>query len=357
LRSNRSNSRHAKFAEEFDPYDEDHYNARYAGAARVEREQGLYRGHRAAMGRRHEEMYDEEMHDDPPRRSWRRRLTALTLIAVGIYAYRTYVEPGSTQTSQVITAEETPSKVIPAISDPQSGKLIQDRLIQDPVGALRSGKRTVSGEQPVEPRSTGSTSRWAVRWAVPSAPALPPLSAASATDTISSDPMWIATLGIRPDGTEVSERRVASPLPGTSASAAPSQAKPVQPAARGVPFSPDPRATASDAAPAPPAQRPLTPPTAATPAPAAAANAAAGVYVVQVSSQRSEVDAQAYFRFLQEKFPSELEGRTAIIRRADLGAKGIYYRVVTGPFASADEADQFCGNLKAAGGTCIIQRN
>jgi len=169
--------------------------------------------------------------------------------------------------------------------------------------------------------------------------------------------MWIATLGIRPNGTEVSEWRAANPPPGTSASAAPSQAKPVQPAARGVPFSPDPQATASDAAPAPPAQRSLTPRTAATPAPAAAANAAAGGYVVQVSSQRSEVDAQAYFRFLQEKFPSELEGRTAIIRRADLGAKGIHYRVVTGPFASAGEADQFCGNLKAAGGTCIIQRN
>jgi len=334
LRSNRSNSHHAKFAraEEFDPYAEE-------------------------FDPYHEGRHDEEMHD-PPRRSWRRRLTALTLIAVGIYAYRTYyVEPGSTQTPQVITAEETPSKVIPAISDPQSGKLIQDRLIQDPVGALRSGERMVSGEQPVEPRSTGSTSRWAVRWAVLSAPALPPQGAASATDTISSDLMRIATLGIRPDGTEVSGRRVASPPPGTSASAAPSQAKPVQPAARAVPLSLDPRATASDDAPAPPAQRPLTPRMAATPAPAAAANAAASGYVVQFSSQRSEVDAQAYFRSLQEKFPSQLEGRTAIIRRADLGAKGIYYRVVTGPFASAGEADQFCGSLKAAGGKCIIQRN
>jgi hypothetical protein len=314
LRSNRSNSHHAKFAraEEFDPYAEE-------------------------FDPYHDGRQDEEMHD-PPRRSWRRRLTALTLIAVGIYAYRTYyVEPGSTQTPQVIRAEETPSEVIPAISDPQSGKLIQDRLIQDPVGALRSGERMVSGEQPVEPRSTGSTSRWAVRWAVPSAPALPPQGAASATDPISSDPMRIATLGIRPDGTEVSG--------------------PVQPAARGVPLSLDPRATASDAAPAPPAQRPLTPPMAATPAPAAAANAAASGYVVQVSSQRSEVDAQAYFRSLQEKFPSQLEGRTAIIRRADLGAKGIYYRVVTGPFASAGEADQFCGSLKVAGGKCIIQRN
>ena len=96
---------------------------------------------------------------------------------------------------------------------------------------------------------------------------------------------------------------------------------------------------------------------AATPAPAAAANAAANGYVVQFSSQRSEVDAQAYFRSLQEKFPSQLEGRTAIIRRADLGAKGIYYRVVTGPFASAGEADQFCGSLKAAGGKCISRRD
>ena len=78
---------------------------------------------------------------------------------------------------------------------------------------------------------------------------------------------------------------------------------------------------------------------------------------MQVSSHRSEADAEASFRSLQEKFPSELGGRTAIIRRADLGAKGIYYRAMTGPFASAGEADQFCGSLKAAGGECIIQRN
>jgi cell division septation protein DedD len=96
---------------------------------------------------------------------------------------------------------------------------------------------------------------------------------------------------------------------------------------------------------------------AATPPPTAAASAAAGEYVVQVSSQRSEADAQASFRSLQEKFPSQLGDRTAIVRRADLGAKGIYYRALTGPFASAGDADQFCSSLKAAGGQCIIQRN
>src|SRR5262249_59496950 len=97
---------------------------------------------------------------------------------------------------------------------------------------------------------------------------------------------------------------------------------------------------------------PPAPRLAASGSPAAAANAATGEYFVQVSSQRSEADAQASFRSLQEKFPSRLGDRTAIVRRADLGAKGTYYRVVTGPFASAGEADQFCGGLKAAAGQC-----
>jgi len=108
----------------------------------------------------------------------------------------------------------------------------------------------------------------------------------------------------------------------TQTSAAPSHAKPAQPGIRGAP-------------------------------PAAAGSG----YVVQVSAQRSKADAEASFRLLQEKFPFHLGGRTAIVRRADLGAKGIYYRAMVGPFASAGEADQFCGRFRAAGGQCIIQRN
>jgi hypothetical protein len=30
---------------------------------------------------------------------------------------------------------------------------------------------------------------------------------------------------------------------------------------------------------------------------------------------------------------------------------------VVGPFGSSDEASQFCGNLKTAGGQCVILRN
>jgi SPOR domain len=80
-------------------------------------------------------------------------------------------------------------------------------------------------------------------------------------------------------------------------------------------------------------------------------------YIVQISSQRSKADAEASFRSLQERFPGQLGGRNALIRRVDLGAKGIYYRAFVGPFASVGEADAFCGRFKAAGGQCFATRN
>ena len=46
-----------------------------------------------------------------------------------------------------------------------------------------------------------------------------------------------------------------------------------------------------------------------------------------------------------------------MVRRADLGAKGIYYRTMVGPFVSAQQANELCSNLKAAGGTCIVEKN
>ena len=85
--------------------------------------------------------------------------------------------------------------------------------------------------------------------------------------------------------------------------------------------------------------------------------AAGGAYVVQVSAQKTEDEARASYQSLQQKYPSVLSGRDASIRRADLGDKGVYYRAQIGPFATADQANSFCGDLKAAGGRCIVQKN
>jgi hypothetical protein len=108
----------------------------------------------------------------------------------------------------------------------------------------------------------------------------------------------------------------------------------------------------------PPAPRPMRTATnspAATPS--AGAAPAGGGYEVQVSSQRSEAEAQSAYRDLQAKFPQQLGGRHAVVRRADLGDKGVYYRALVGPFATAEQASTFCSNLKAAGGSCFTQRN
>jgi SPOR domain len=106
-----------------------------------------------------------------------------------------------------------------------------------------------------------------------------------------------------------------------------------------------------------PAPRPVR---AATNSPAAAVPAAPATgagYAVQVSSQRSEAEAQAAYRALQAKFPQQLGSHHVVFRRADLGDKGVYYRALVGPFATSEQASAFCSNLKAAGGSCFTQRD
>lgn len=82
-----------------------------------------------------------------------------------------------------------------------------------------------------------------------------------------------------------------------------------------------------------------------------------GGYAVQVASERSVAGAHASFRAIRAKFPHQLGEREPIVRRANLGAKGTYYRVMVGPFASMEKAARMCKTLKAAGGNCVIQRN
>ncbi len=78
---------------------------------------------------------------------------------------------------------------------------------------------------------------------------------------------------------------------------------------------------------------------------------------MQVSSQKSEADALASYKVLQGKYSGILGPRAPVVRRADLGDKGVFYRALVGPFGTTDEATQFCVNLQSAGGKCIVQRN
>jgi cell division protein FtsN len=91
--------------------------------------------------------------------------------------------------------------------------------------------------------------------------------------------------------------------------------------------------------------------------PAPASGATRGSYMVQVSAQKSEAEAQSSYRSLQAKYPSVLGSREPIISRAELGSSGTWYRVQVGSFSTSEQANALCENLKSAGGQCIVHRN
>lgn len=76
---------------------------------------------------------------------------------------------------------------------------------------------------------------------------------------------------------------------------------------------------------------------------------------VQLGAYQSEAEAKAEFAKMQKKF-SSLSGKKPIIVKADLGAKGVYYRLRVGGFSDAAEASALCKSLFAKGQACIVAK-
>lgn len=301
-------------------------------------------------------------------------VAALAVIGTaGAFGYRALIgSSGSAKPPPVIKADTAPSKIVPATTgkDAQSNKLITERVNE----RGQSEKLVSREEQPMDRPTAVALSQ--------SGP-----QAVLGSGVVGSEPKKVRTIAIHPDqpvadAAPSSMSAVAAPAkpasaPRTSATpprpapdttadgeeSAPARSAPPPRQAAGAsgnaPLSLNPNAAPSRAAPAP-APTPAAPARTASVAPqapaAASTGAGAGSYV-QVSSQRSEGEAQAAFRSLQAKFPDQLGGRQSSIRKVDLGAKGTYFRAMVGPFANANEASQLCSSLKAAGGQCLVQRN
>jgi hypothetical protein len=295
---------------------------------------------------------DDEMYDDAPGAHRRGGLaTALALVGcamlgtAGAYAYRSYVSaPGSMQPPPVITADtSTPTKIVPTnAGDPQASKAVQDRL-------ANAGKEQIISkqEEPVALRELGTqaTPRVVLPAPVPVGGSGQAAGSTGGASPAGTEPKRVRTVTIRPDGTDTSGRPVGA-LPSPTQAPATTRAAPSPPP-------PAPRA----AAPAANGTSPISldpQPSEAPKTRTAATTSTSGGYVVQLSSQKSEAEAQASFKSLQAKFPNELGDREPLIRRADLGSKGVFYRTMVGPFASAQEASQFCASYKAAGGQCVV---
>lgn len=100
-------------------------------------------------------------------------------------------------------------------------------------------------------------------------------------------------------------------------------------------------------------------PTGAPPVPAPVSNAKIaivrnGPYVAQIAALRSEDAANAEWAKVSRLAPDLFAGAQKDIQKADLGAKGIFYRLRAGSFASRDAADAFCDQVQSAGSGCIV---
>jgi hypothetical protein len=250
----------------------------------------------------------------------------------------------------LIKADTTPSKIVPAT---QSGDAAANKRIYDRIGEKggNAGERVVPREEsPVDVKAGAprqiNPSAGGVYGPAPASPA--PTQAAALPQPsgvpASAEPRKVHTETIRPNQLANLDPAAAAPPPAAPPPSAAPAAK--QGSAR----------SKQGAAPVLlGAQSPAAEPTDAPP-PARAA-APAGGYVVQLSAQRSEEEAQASFRALQTKYPAVLGSRQPLISRADLGDKGVFYRARVGPFPTIGEANQVCESLKSAGGHCIVQKN
>ena len=110
------------------------------------------------------------------------------------------------------------------------------------------------------------------------------------------------------------------------------------------------------AGPATGAPRQLGAPVPAVVAAKPAAPAAAGGYVLQIGSFKSQADAATAWKAYQGKHAALLSGYSDNVQQVELGEKGTWYRLRVGGFADREVAAALCERLRADGGACILGR-
>ena len=142
--------------------------------------------------------------------------------------------------------------------------------------------------------------------------------------------------------------RPAPPPPGSAAAPPPEPAA----AAPGPAAPPAPRAAPAQK----PAAAPLRPTAVKKPETVRTGLSKAGGIRLQLASVRSEEVARREWDRIKHRNHDLLGNLTASAIRADLGDKGVYYRIQTAPVGDLAAADRICGALKERNVGCIVVR-
>ncbi|HYC04353.1 MAG TPA: SPOR domain-containing protein [Azospirillaceae bacterium] len=141
------------------------------------------------------------------------------------------------------------------------------------------------------------------------------------------------------------------PVPATPVRETPPPARmaeaPKEQPAPPAPTTPEPAPAATPAATEPP--RP-TLPKALPPPPGS------GAYAVQLAALPSRAEAEKQWRAIAAKHGPALAGLPSELVTVDLGAKGLYTRILVGTYADRAQAAAACARLKGAGLDCLPQK-
>lgn len=266
-------------------------------------------------------------------------LGLLMIAAIGVAARHLLIGEGPKVSAEdnipVIKPDEKPIKTRP---EDRGGMAVpnQDKLVYQDLGkgeaSTDSEKLMPSAEKPQAPPSKAPAV--AANETTASAP-MPSQAAATPTPEVPAPPAIAAT-------TPVSQpASVSAP---TSLTPAPSNAKknevaPAKPVGE-TPSAPAPVKTASMAAPA---------------KVAVATQPAGGSYEVQLAAMKSQPEAEAVWKKVQTANKDLLGSLTVDIQRADLGAKGVFFRLRVGPLDEAG-AKNLCAELTKRNQGCIVAR-
>jgi len=76
---------------------------------------------------------------------------------------------------------------------------------------------------------------------------------------------------------------------------------------------------------------------------------------VQLASSNDEAKARTMMQEMQQKYTSQLGSTTLHLVRADLGSRGIFYRIQSQGLSESD-ANHICSSLKQMNAGCILVR-
>lgn len=83
-----------------------------------------------------------------------------------------------------------------------------------------------------------------------------------------------------------------------------------------------------------------------------------GAYFVQIGARNDPQAATEAFKALQKRYASVIGNYSPSLRKADLGSKGVWYRLWVGPVNTKGDAEALCEQLKLAGmKACLIRKD